>query len=197
MSLTVSEIADLLARRGSAQYGGEAVSQLEHALQCAHLAEEAGASAETVVAALLHDLGHLLKPRQEGDGFMMRDDLHQYVVLPFLRGLLPLAVLEPIRLHVDAKRYLCAVEPGYFESLSPASVRSLLLQGDFYSAEDAQAFIAQPWAAEAVDVRRWDDLAKQAGRATPALEHYLPMLAAVATRHALTLPAASGEAVTA
>jgi len=177
--LTLSEIEHLLRSKGQRQYGREAVSQLDHALQCAQLAEQHGRPRETIVAALLHDLGHLLASedtRKAAD----RDDLHQFIALPFLRGLLPDAVLEPIRLHVDAKRYLCATEPAYFDILSPASVRSLALQGGPHSPSQAQAFIEQPFAHEAVALRRYDDDAKTPGRPTPPLSHYLAMLAAVA-----------------
>ena len=126
MALNLEDIAHLLATRGVNQYGREAVSQLEHALQCAQWAEKSGETSATVAAALLHDLGHLLAP---GGDTAEQDDLHQYMAIPFLRGLLPDAVLEPIRLHVDAKCYLCTMEPGYWETLSPASQHSLVLQG--------------------------------------------------------------------
>jgi phosphonate degradation associated HDIG domain protein len=181
-SLTLDEIGGLLQRRGAAQYGREAVSQLDHALQCAQLAEQAGETPATVAAALLHDLGHLLaaerQQAQEPDDRC--DDLHQYIALPFLRPLFDEDVLAPIRLHVDAKRYLCQAEPGYFETLSPASVNSLALQGGPFNEQEARAFLHQPFAAEAVRLRRYDDLAKVAGQATPDLRHYLPVLAQAA-----------------
>ena len=165
MPLTVDEITRLLRVRGSQQYGREAVSQLEHALQCAQLAEQAGETPHTVVAALLHDLGHLLAAEREqrADDAQHTDDLHQYVAMPFLRGLLPDAVLEPIRLHVEAKRCLCCTELGYWDTLSPASKRSLELQGGALTFEQSQAFSAQPFAEEALRLRRYDDLAKVAG----------------------------------
>lgn len=125
MALTLIDISHLLVTRGKEQYGGEAVNQLEHALQCAHLAELAGETPQTVAAALLHDIGHLLAPDLGAADTAGRDGLHQYVALPFLRALLPPAVLEPVRLHVDAKRYLCTMEHGYWEALSPASKHSL------------------------------------------------------------------------
>src|SRR5690606_20480083 len=104
----MTEIGYLLRERGAGRYGNEAVSQLDHALQCAQLAEEAGEAPATIAAALLHDLGHLVAVEhlRRGDPGRTRDDLHQYAALPFLRGLLPPAVLEPIRMHVDAKRCL-------------------------------------------------------------------------------------------
>lgn len=146
MALNVEEIARLLNAKGERQYGHEAVSQLDHALQCAQLAEQAGETAETVTAALLHDLGHLLAAeRDAGDGEQQqRDDLHQYIALPFLRSLFAPAVLEPIRLHVDAKRFLCTTEPAYWHGLSPASRRSLELQGGAFTLKKPSASWRSP-----------------------------------------------------
>lgn len=177
MALSLDDITQLLATRGSQQYGREEVSQLEHARQCAQWAEKSGEAPATVVAALLHDLGHLLAPRGDASE---QDDLHQYMVIPFLRGLLPDAVLEPIRLHVDAKRYLCTMESGYWETLSPASQHSLLLQGGPFSHQEAMRFAAQPFAQEAIRLRRYDDHAKVPGLATPELAHYLVLMERVA-----------------
>lgn len=172
MALSLDDIAHLLATRGANQYGCEAVSQLEHALQCAQWAEKSGETPTTVVAALLHDLGHLLAL---GGDTVEQDDLHQYMAIPFLRGLLPDAVLEPIRLHVDAKRYLCTMEPGYWETLSPASQHSLVLQGGAFTPQQAMRFAAQPFAQEAIRLRRYDDHAKVPGLVTPSLDHYLAL----------------------
>ncbi len=178
MALNIDDIVRLLEIRGARQYGLEAVSQLQHALQCAHLAETAGESDEQVIACLLHDLGHMIATEKADtmDTDMSQDDLHQYTLLPFLRGVLPDAVLEPIRLHVDAKRYLCQAEGGYFASLSAASVHSLVQQGGIYTAVEARAFLHQPFAQEAVRLRRYDDLAKDPAREVPPLDHYLPRL---------------------
>ena len=104
------------------------------------------------------------------------DDLHQYLALPFLRGVFPDAVLEPIRMHVDAKRYLCQVDSHYHASLSPASQRSLALQGGPFSVEEAAAFMAQAFAADAVALRRWDDHAKDPAAIPPDWAHYLLIL---------------------
>ena len=182
MALNLDDIGALLRHRGAAQYGDEAVSQLEHALQCAWLAERAGEAPEAVAAALLHDLGHLIAAERDGtsDHDTDRDDLHQYLALPFLRPLFDDAVLEPIRLHVDAKRYLCLIEPSYARGLSPASVRSLAQQGGVFSEVEGEAFIHQPHADVAVRLRRYDDLAKTPGQATPELPHYLALLAGLA-----------------
>jgi phosphonate degradation associated HDIG domain protein len=175
MALTLEEITELFETRGAAQYGGEAISQLQHALQCAHLAERSGASPELVAAALLHDLGHLLVQREPSKDAGV-DDLHQFLALPFLRGVFPDAVLEPIRMHVDAKRYLCQADRLYQASLSPASQRSLTLQGGPFSGEEAAAFMAQAFAADAVALRRWDDLAKDPVAMPPDWAHYLAIL---------------------
>lgn len=182
MPLTVNEIARLLRVRGDSQYGREPVSQLEHALQCAHLAEQANARTELVVAALLHDLGHLLAAERDNraDDDLSCDDLHQYIALPFLRGLLPDAVLEPIRLHVDAKRYLCHAEAGYWDNLSPASKQSLELQGGVFTAFQADQFLRAPFATDAIALRRWDDQAKVPGLRTPPLPWYTDKLEQVA-----------------
>ena len=171
--LSLNDIEQLFADRGGEQYAGEGVTQLEHALQSAQLAEAEGADDELVTAALLHDLGHLLHDLGDTPTLQGIDDIHQFRALPFLRGLFGDAVLDAIRLHVDAKRYLCAMRPGYFAALSDDSKRSLGLQGGIFNEAQAEAFIAQPGAAQAVRLRVWDDQAKAAGLATPPLAHYL------------------------
>ena len=174
MSLSLPQVTNLLQSRGQNQYGMEAVSQLEHALQCADLAEKAGETPETIVACLLHDLGHMLVAERDGlaDIDTEKDDLHQFMALPFLRGLFSDAVLEPIRLHVDAKRYLCLIDPTYWGDLSPASKHSLEQQGGVFTEAQAGLFMQQPFAAEAVRLRRYDDLAKTPLKVVPSLAHY-------------------------
>ncbi|KNZ31598.1 MAG: phosphohydrolase [Methylibium sp. NZG] len=188
--LSLSDIALLFARHGAEQYTGEPVTQLEHALQTAHLAEQSDADDELVTACLLHDLGHLLNDQGRNDTPTLHgiDDMHQYIALPTLRSLFSNAVLDAIKLHVDAKRYLCQAVPGYHGRLSEDSQRSLTLQGGVFDAAQAQAFIALPGAHRAVMLRQWDDLAKQPGLRTPSLAHFL----ARAERCALT-PARSGR----
>jgi phosphonate degradation associated HDIG domain protein len=171
--LSLADIADVFARRGHEQYAGEPVTQLEHALQTAHLAEQAGADDELITACLLHDLGHLLQDLGDTPTLRGVDDVHQYAALPFLRGLFGDRVLGGIQLHVDAKRWLCATRPAYHDSLSDDSKRSLKLQGGIFSADEAAAFIARPGAHDAVQLRLWDDLAKTAGAATPTLAHFI------------------------
>ncbi|MBA2962481.1 MULTISPECIES: phosphonate degradation HD-domain oxygenase [Ramlibacter] len=173
MALTLDDIGVLFDRRGGEQYSGEPVTQLEHALQTAHRAEQAGAGDGLVTACLLHDLGHLVHDLGATPTLRGIDDVHQHLALPFLRGLFPDQVLGAIGGHVDAKRYLCAVRPGYQEALSEDSKRSLRLQGGVFTPVQADAFIARPGAADAVRLREWDDLAKVAGAATPPLAHFL------------------------
>ena len=182
MRTTVPNVIDLYAARGGVRYGSELVSQLEHALQCVRLAREAGAGVELVAASFLHDLGHLLAPQPQ---FMARDidDLHQYVAMPYLRPLFGPAVLEPIRLHVDAKRYLTHAEPGYWDRLPPASKHSLRLQGGPFSVAEANAFLGQRFAREAVRLRRWDDEAKIPGRPVPDLADLTAVLQSAAGCH--------------
>lgn len=189
MALDIARIVHLYRTDGAARYGMEAVSQEQHALQCAFLAQEAGAGTHLVAAALLHDLGHLLYDEHD-PAFAGRDDLHEVRALPFLRPLFPAAVIEPVRMHVAAKRYLCAVEPGYLETLSPASVRSLQMQGGPFTAEEAERFRRQPHALEAVALRRWDDHAKSPTRPTPGWAHYADVL----RRACLHAPAEAGAA---
>ncbi len=188
MSLSIPDIVQLLSSRATTWYGQEAVSQLDHALQCAQLAEAAGETDSTVVAALLHDLGHMLGQNDVTDKQVERgeeahpekDDLHQFVALPFLRGLFPDSVLEPIKLHVDAKRYLCTVDADYWAGLSPASKHSLVLQGGAFDAERVQAFEALPFWQEAVRLRGYDDLAKVPGALTGDLAHFSQTMSRVA-----------------
>jgi phosphonate degradation associated HDIG domain protein len=173
MALTLSDIERLFEERGGEQYSGEPVTQLQHALQTAALGEAEGARDALVTAALLHDLGHLLHDLGETPSMRGVDDVHQYRALPFLRGLFDDEVLDAIKLHVDAKRYLCATRLGYHNSLSADSQRSLLLQGGIFSYSEAEDFIAQRGAQGAVSLRLWDDLAKDAGKVTPPLTHFL------------------------
>jgi phosphonate degradation associated HDIG domain protein len=174
--MTPAELLDridrLFADRGGAEYHGEAVSQLEHALQAAHLAEAAGAPPPLVAAALLHDVGHLLHGRGEDCATQGIDDRHEDLGVRFLAAAFGPAVTEPVRLHVTAKRYLCAAEPDYLGRLSAASVRSLGLQGGPMSAAEVREFEANPHHAAALVVRRWDDAAKVVRLATPPLAYF-------------------------
>ncbi len=165
-------ILEILETSGAEQYGDEAVSQLQHALQCAHLAECSGASDSLVVAALLHDFGHLIHKLGEDAAARGIDDRHEVLGRKYLARWFDEDVTAPIGLHVDAKRWLCETEPAYFDTLSPASVRSLELQGGPFSEAEAAAFIARPYAHDAVAVRRWDEQAKDPEAVTPGLDRY-------------------------
>ena len=177
MALGIGDIERLFRDHGGIAYSGERVTQLEHALQSARRAEEAEAGDALVTAALLHDLGHLLNLQGETPTERGIDDQHQYFAIPFIRPLFPAAVVEAIRLHVDAKRALCALEPAYYAALSQDSKRSLALQGGVFSPEETQAFLAKPFAHDAMRVRRWDDAAKVPGEVTPGIGHYLEIAA--------------------
>ena len=187
--LSLPDIALLFSRHGASQYSGEPVTQLQHALQTAHLAEASGSDDALVTACLLHDLGHLLNDQGETPSLRGIDDTHQYFALPFLRGLFPDAVLDAIKLHVDAKRYLCQANPDYFDRLSEDSKRSLALQGGVFSAEQAAAFLNQSGARDAVMLRQWDDLAKQADLHTPSLAHFLARAERCSLQATTTQPA--------
>jgi predicted HD phosphohydrolase len=157
------------------------VSALQHALQCAQLAEDARADAALVAAALLHDIGHFVALAELPDQEEV-DDLHELRGVAVLRPHFPPAVCEPVRRHVAAKRWLTAVEPAYLQALSPASVHTLAQQGGPMDAAEIAAFEASPFAEDAVRLRRWDDLAKVPGRATPSLDYYLALLDEVRIR---------------
>lgn len=184
--MTTSELLDrievLFTRRGAEQYHGEAVSQAEHALQAAWAAEAAGCGPHLVAAALLHDVGHLLHGHGEDCAGRGVDDRHEELGGRFLARRFGPGVVEPVRLHVSAKRFLSATDPAYRTELSPASVRSLALQGGPMSAAEAEAFAKHPHAADAVALRRFDDAAKVPGLATPPFAHFRPCLEASVAR---------------
>ncbi len=174
----VDTIFALFARVGGAAYLGEAVSQLEHALQAARRAEAAGANDALVAAALLHDIGHLLQGLPETIAQQGIDERHEQGGAAWLERHFGPAVTAPVRLHVAAKRYLCAVDPAYRAQLSAASQRSLELQGGPFGADAVRRFEQEPHAQAAVALRRWDDEAKVPGLAVPELEHYRRCLVA-------------------
>jgi phosphonate degradation associated HDIG domain protein len=172
----VDEIIELFARRGGDVYFGEPVSQLEHALQTAFQAEQEGASDKLIAAALLHDIGHLLHKLPEDIADRGVDARHEQVGAMWLARYFPAAVTEPIRLHVAAKRYLCAIDDEYQHGLSAASIRSLALQCGPMSDEEVREFEASPYAREGARLRRWDDLAKVVGSKAPGLPQYQSLL---------------------
>lgn len=167
----LEEVLTLFDRRGRDQYHGESVSQTEHALQAAALAEASGAADPLVVAALLHDVGHLL---DEPEDLAERgvDGHHEEAGASWLARAFGPAVAEPVRLHVAAKRYLCSTDPSYLGELSEASVLSLKVQGGPLGDSEIAAFQALPYAADALKLRRWDDAAKVPGLVVPELSRY-------------------------
>ncbi len=178
----IDDVFALFAERGADAYFGEPVSQLEHALQTAHLAEQAKASDALVVAALLHDIGHLIHGEAEDVADQGADARHEAAGEAWLRRWFGEEVTEPVRLHVAAKRYLCATDPSYLIRLSPASRQSLALQGGPFDSAEVQAFEANPHYAASVRLRLWDDSAKIPGLDVPGLQHYRVRLDA-AVRH--------------
>ena len=166
----VEVIGELFAGQGAQAYLGEPVTIGTHMLQAGALAEAVGADAPLVAAALLHDIGHL---RNETDA------RHGEAGARWLSQWFGQAVTEPVRLHVAAKRYLCAVEPGYLGLLSAESARTLARQGGPMTAAEAGAFEGLPHAADAVAVRRWDDEAKDPSVTPPGFAHFAALLGAL------------------
>jgi gamma-butyrobetaine dioxygenase len=169
-------VLETMAARGGDSYFGEPVTVLEHCLQAAFFAQVAQAADALVIAALLHDIGHLLHGEGEDAAETGIDTRHEELADLILASHLPPAVTEPIRLHVAAKRYLCFADPAYRHALSPSSELSLRLQGGPMTALEAEAFLAGPFALDAVALRRWDDEAKIPGMSVPPIGRYLPQL---------------------
>lgn len=184
-------LAGLFASAGARDYLGEPVSVAAHLLQAGALAEAAGAPGALIAAALLHDVGHLPLPdagggsrgagggarRLTGRDLMAGiDTRHGEVAAAWLSAWFGPAVTEPVRLHVAAKRYLCAREASYRAKLSAASVYTLSVQGGPMDPAEARAFEAHPYAVGAVAVRRWDDEAKDPSATPPAFGHFRPLL---------------------
>lgn len=175
----VDVIGELFAGEGAADYLGEPVSQAAHMLQAAALAERSGAPPAAIAAALLHDVGHLVGARSGHDLMGGTDNWHQDQGASWLAQWFGPDITEPVRLHVDAKRYLCAVEPGYLGRLSPASVFTLGVQGGPMGPAEIVAFEANSYASAACQVRRWDDEAKDPSALVPPFGHYAALLAAL------------------
>lgn len=184
----VDRIGRLFAEQGGSEYLGEPVTQGAHMLQAAAHARAAGARDALVAAALLHDVGHFTGAISGADLMAGTDNRHGHAGADWLAAWFPEAVTEPVRLHVAAKRYLCAVEPGYIERLSEASVYTLGVQGGPMSEAEAAAFAAGPYAADAVALRRWDEAAKDPRAEVPAFDDYRELLAGLITRVTRALP---------
>ena len=181
VNASAQEVADQLVRllneHGGSMYGGERVTQVEHALQCAALAQRSGAATPLIVAALLHDVGHLLHAAHAGQPVSGVDDLHEELAAHWLSQRFGPEVVEPVRLHVSAKRFLCATDPVYFGRLSPPSQLSLKLQGGPMSTSEVGKFLSHPHYRDAVLLRRWDDEAKIVGKETRPVEYYASAIA--------------------
>jgi gamma-butyrobetaine dioxygenase len=173
-------LLDAMGGSGARRYGNERVSELAHALQCAELAREAGADEELTLACLLHDVGRfavdqaLIFDRIGGGRAGARG--HHEIGAELIAPYVPERVAWLVRMHADAKRYLCTTEPGYHATLSPASQHTLTLQGGLMSPEEIARHRAHPWLADALRLRRWDDLAKVVGKATAPLAAWEPLL---------------------
>lgn len=168
----IANILQLFNDKGHSEYGGESVTQLEHALQAATLARENNASNQLITAALLHDIGHLLHDLPNDAPLKGIDDVHENKAAVFLRKYFPEAVTEPVRLHVMAKRYLSSTEETYYSLLSEPSKQSLVLQGGLMSEAEVSAFEQNPFFSDAVMLRKWDDQSKVQELATAPVEDF-------------------------
>jgi [1-hydroxy-2-(trimethylamino)ethyl]phosphonate dioxygenase len=180
--MTDDVIETIFARfraHGAEAYLGEPITLREHMLQTAQAAESEDAPPALVAAALLHDYGHLVHDGPEDAAEHGIDTQHEELGYRFLERHFPAEVVDPVRLHVAAKRYLCATDPRYLGVLSPASRLSLDLQGGPMNAEEVAEFEALPHYAAACRLRRWDDAGKDAGADSPPLEHYRAVLETV------------------
>lgn len=178
----LDEIGRLFRDEGAAEYFGEPVTQAEHMCQAAFLAEKAGAPDHLVAAALLHDVGHFQGALSGADLMRGVDNNHGETGAAWLSQWFAEEVTEPVRLHIAAKRYLCAVEPDYFARLSPASVYTLSVQGGPMSPSEADDFTRSRYAGDAIAIRRWDDEAKDQEVVVPGFDAYLDLLTRLVTR---------------
>jgi gamma-butyrobetaine dioxygenase len=172
----LDEIAALFAGEGARDYLGEDVTMAQHMLQAGTLAVDDGAPDSLIAAALLHDVGHFTGAISGHDLMAGSDNRHDDTGADWLAQWFGPDVCEPVRLHVDAKRYLCAVDPGYRDLLSPASVYTLSVQGGPMADDEIRAFESSPYAQDAVAVRRWDDRAKDPAAAMRTFDEFRPLL---------------------
>jgi phosphonate degradation associated HDIG domain protein len=179
----VAFIGDIFERRGADSYLGEQVTMSEHMLQGARLAEQANADDALVSAALLHDIGHYTNEFPVDALAQGTNNHHEEAGAAVLAPFFPKRVIDCVRYHVDAKRYLCPTDPDYFGRLSPASVHTLNLQGGSMNDAEVAAFRNNPHLEAIVRVRIWDEKGKVAGKATPPFAHFAPMLQRVVDAH--------------
>lgn len=177
--VSIDSVLELYSLFGNENYD-EDVSQLAHALQCAALASRDGATEELIAAALLHDIGHLFEIQRNNGPDHQTDLRHEHAGAEFLRGLFPESVTTAIALHVEAKRYLAANEPAYFDALSLGSKRSLEVQGGPFTEQESSVFLAREGSSEAVALRRWDDHGKVIDLEVPEFVTWIPLLKRVA-----------------
>lgn len=182
----VSFIADILTRRGAEEYLGEPVTISEHMLQCAELAERAGASDVLIAAALLHDIGHFTHEFETDAAEQGVDSHHEEAGARVIEDFFPSVVTDCVRYHVEAKRYLCATDPGYYAKLSDASVLSLKLQGGPMTPKEVEAFAQNPNLDAILQVRLWDDVGKDPAHSAPGFAHYAPVLERVVQAHRMS-----------
>ncbi len=179
----VEFIADIFHRRGADSYLGEPVTMSQHMLQGAKLAEDSGADETLVAAALLHDIGHYTNEFPDDALAQGIDNHHDEAGAAVLAAFFPTRVTDCVRYHVAAKRYLCATEPDYFVKLSPASVHTLNLQGGPMSKDEVAELAQNPNLDAILQVRRWDEAAKDPAVETPLFAHYAPLLQRVVNSH--------------
>ena len=172
----ISKIERLFSSQGDLPYGGEKVTELEHALQCAQLAEQEDADADMIVSAFLHDVGHLVSGELAESSLESNlDDQHEDLGYSFLRPFFSDRILDPIRLHVAAKRYLCTKDPDYLAKLSECSLKSFQDQGGVMSDAELNEFESEPNFERALQMRHYDDEAKVENLDTPDIQHYLKL----------------------
>ena len=172
----VAFLGDIFTRRGGEEYLGEPVTMAEHMLQAAYFAEKAGEPEIIVVASLLHDIGHFTSEFGTFSMDDVQDKYHEEAGANVLRQFFPALVLDCVRHHVAAKRYLCAVNPEYYDRLSDASIHSLDLQGGPMSEEEVAVFKKKPYLKEIIRVRSYDEAGKNASLDTQPFSYYAPMI---------------------
>ena len=180
----VDHIEDVFKRRGAESYLGEQVTMAQHMLQTAQCAEQAGADNSQIVAALLHDIGHYKNEIPETSLAKGVDNFHEEAGANFLEDYFPLSVVEPIRQHVAAKRYLCATRPSYFYKLSEASVHSLNLQGGPMCEDEVREFEKNPYLKDILKVRYLDEAGKSEHMSIPSFSYFAPMVQRIVDQYA-------------